>query len=436
MQVKAIFFEDSSGLKQTTGFALFLVMSLLFVASNHAAYDGYFQDDELGALGWAPIVPAAGFGRALLSPFFQTNNFRPVAHFYFHVMGRYFALDFPKYVIPIQAIHLINVLLVWLLARQFGATAFAASAGCLFFGFHMASFDIYWKPMYVFDLLCGTFCLLSLLFYTQRRIVLSFIAFWLAYKSKELAVMLPFVLALYEFWFGKRRWLELIPFFLVSLSFGLQGMFLNPNVDNPYTFRFTLRALETTSRFYSSNILLFHHAGFVVVPLGLWLGKPNVRFGIITMLVFMVPLAFLPGRLFAAYCYVPLIGLTLAVTGLIRRKREVAALMFLVFWVGWNYNRLNKEQSRALAIADENRAYVSGLADFVRTSPETRSFIYDGRPSAFAPWGILGALQYLHHSTDIQLTGIGDPSPAENVVSIGILKWDQTARRLNITMRN
>jgi hypothetical protein len=94
-----------------------------------------------------------------------------------------------------------------------------------------------------------------------------------------------------------------------------------------------------TSRFYSSNILLFHYAGFVVVPLGLWLGKPLVRFGIITMLLFMVPLAFLPGRLVAAYCYVPLIGLSLAVAGLVRRERWVVAALFLAFWVGWNFNR-------------------------------------------------------------------------------------------------
>jgi len=144
MQVNAISFENSSGLKQTTAFALFLGMSLFFLASNHGAYHGYFQDDELGALGWAPTVPAAEFGRALLSPFFQPNNFRPVAHFYFYVMGRYFALDSPKYVIPIQAIHLINVWLVWLLARQFGATAFAASAGSLFF-----------RPPWEIALTCG-----------------------------------------------------------------------------------------------------------------------------------------------------------------------------------------------------------------------------------------------------------------------------------------
>ena len=51
--------------------------------------------------------------------------------------------------------------------------------------------DAYWKPMYVFDLFCTTFCLASILLYAHGRWILSFIAFWLAYKSKELAVMLP-----------------------------------------------------------------------------------------------------------------------------------------------------------------------------------------------------------------------------------------------------
>ena len=59
--------------------------------------------------------------------------------------------------------------------------------------------------MYAFDLFCATFCLLSLLCWIKRRWVLSFLAFWLAYKSKELAVMLPAILACYELWFGKRQ---------------------------------------------------------------------------------------------------------------------------------------------------------------------------------------------------------------------------------------
>src|SRR5207245_5238839 len=118
-----------------------------------------------------------------------------------------------------------------------------------FFGFHMALFDIFWKPMYVFDLLCATFSLAAILLYTQRRYVLSFVAFWLAYKSKELAVMLPAVLACYEFWLAdKKNRKALIPFFAGSLWFGLQGVIRNPSVDNDYTFHFTLEAFRTCVR--------------------------------------------------------------------------------------------------------------------------------------------------------------------------------------------
>src|SRR5262244_1524393 len=101
------------GLRPATGCALLISVSLLFLLSNRAAYRSYFQDDELANLAWAPIIPAADFGRALLSPLFQVNNFRPAAHFYFHVMGRSFALDFAKYVVPIHGIHLLNVWLLW-----------------------------------------------------------------------------------------------------------------------------------------------------------------------------------------------------------------------------------------------------------------------------------------------------------------------------------
>src|SRR5262249_19142363 len=150
-------------------------------------------------------------------------------------------LDFPVYVAVIQAIHVLNVWLLWLVIRRLGAGTTAAAAACCFFGLHMALFDNVWKPMYVFDVLCATFCLASLLFWIDGRWIPSLIAFWFAYKCKELAVMLPLVLAI-----ARPRWKQLVPFFAVSLSFGLQGMIRNPNLDNDYTFRFTLAALGKT----------------------------------------------------------------------------------------------------------------------------------------------------------------------------------------------
>ena len=93
----------------------------------------------------------------------------------------------------------------------------------LFFVFHMALFDAFWKPMFIFDVLCGLFCLLSMLAWRRSGKawwIASFAAFWMAYKSKEVAVMLPSVLLLYEFTLGERRWRRLLPFLAVSFSFG------------------------------------------------------------------------------------------------------------------------------------------------------------------------------------------------------------------------
>src|SRR6478672_12200981 len=171
-------------MNRRAGAALFLATALLFVIANRGAYKGYFQDDELDNASWAPQLTPADFLTGLATPKFLTGNFRPVGHLYFAVMGRDFGLDFPKYLIPIHALHLLNVWLLWLIARRLGLSPFSAGAGALFFAFNMVVFDLYWKPMYVFDLLCATFCLASLLFYMRGWLIAGFIAFWLAYKSK------------------------------------------------------------------------------------------------------------------------------------------------------------------------------------------------------------------------------------------------------------
>src|ERR1051325_612936 len=96
------------------GAALFLTMALLFLIANRGAYKGYFQDDELDNISWAPYVSTSDFLTGVLTPKFLSGNFRPVGHLYFACMGRHFGLDFPKYLFPIHALHLLNVWLLWL----------------------------------------------------------------------------------------------------------------------------------------------------------------------------------------------------------------------------------------------------------------------------------------------------------------------------------
>ena len=426
-------------MKRWTGLALFLLMAVLFLIANRGAYKGYFSDDELDNLSWAPHVPLADFAKALVTPRFMTGNFRPVGHFYFRLAGRAFGLDFPKYVFPIHAVHLLNVWLLWLLIRRLGGTPFAASAGALLFAFHMAVFDLYWKPMYVFDLLCATFCLASLLLWTHGRWVLSFAAFWLAYKSKELAVMLPFALACYEYWLGRRRWKPLIPFAAASLSFGLQGLLFNPHRDDEYAFRLDRSSLWNTSRFYAGRILLLPYAGFAVPFLPAFLRDRRVWFGVAVLLLFFVPLMPLAGRRFGAYCYVPLIGAAIAFSGIADRGHRLFVAIFLLAWIPFNFLHLRLNRRQALAMADENRRYVAGVADFARTSPAMRQFIYDGRPFALHPWGIQGALACVYRRSDIALAGVEDREAHAALASgqpVAVLSWDPGARLLSIAARN
>ncbi len=100
-----------------------------------------------------------------------------------------------------------------MLVRALGAEPLGAAAATLLFAIHMALFKVHWEPMYVFDLVCGTCTLVCLLSYVRGRVILSLAFFWLALKAKEVAIMLPLVLAGYEWWFGGKRWKRLIPFF-------------------------------------------------------------------------------------------------------------------------------------------------------------------------------------------------------------------------------
>ncbi len=238
-------------------FGMFVLAGLLFLIANRGAYKGYFQDDDLDNLTFTRFISAGDFVSPLLIPRYAQNNFRPVGHLFYYVMGRAVGLNFPPYILVIHAVHLINGVLLWLLLRRLALSRIAAAAGALFFAFHMAAFDVYWKPMYIFDLLCGTFCLLSLLTYVQGRWIFSLVAFWIAYRAKEVAILLPVALAAYEMLLGQRKWKRLIPFFLLSACIGLQAVFHNQHRElNDYTLRFDPLSVWHCIVFYASKVFL------------------------------------------------------------------------------------------------------------------------------------------------------------------------------------
>jgi hypothetical protein len=411
------------------GFALAAVgIAVAFVVLNLGAYDGFFQDDEIDTLSWSPSRHLSEYVITFLNPTFDTNNFRPVGHVYYLLMGRAFGIDFPPYITPLFAIHLVNAALLFLLLRKISIGRWAALAGTAFFTLSASAFDAYWKPMYVFDLLCATFSLASILLYAQRRWILSLVAFWCAYKAKELAVALPAVLLAYEYWLGSRRYRALIPFFAVSLSFGVQGILLNPNKDNEYTFRFTPAALLATAPFYAERFLLIPFSGFALLALA-FLRDRRVWFGLAAAAAFLFVLLFLPGRLFEAYVYLPLAGATIAMAAAATHVRPAWAWVGLALWMPWNIHDLRREARVKLALDDEAAAYVFQLEAWAAKHPDApRTLVYSELPRGYHHWGVSGAWNVAHKTVGLPAYYAGwpeaDKALAAGPVTLGAWGWN------------
>jgi hypothetical protein len=426
-------------MSRRSGLVLLLALAAAFLLMNRGAYQGFFENDDMGTLGWTPSVRPLDYAKIALSLEYQPNNFRPVGHFYYRVMEHFFGLSFAKYVFALQLIHLVNVWLLWIFIRSLGTKLWPAAAACTFYAFHMALFETFWKPMYVFDVLCGTFCLLSLLAWSRRNWVLSFAAFWLAYKSKELAVMLPIVLACYEYWFGKRQWQRLAPFFLVSLSFGLQGILLNPSrgQENNYTFHFTLAALAKTNLFYGGKVFLVPYLGLAAPFAALFHRERRVWLGLVMLGAFFLPVLLLPGRLHGAYCYVPFTGLAVAFAGIAEFSPPAVVLAFLLLWIPVDFRELRRDRRAARAVDDEVREWFHTVVAFARTSPGVDAAVYAGTPAGMDSFGVEGALRYLVRGGDFGIGGADGPdaSKLRQRDRVVILNWDYLRRRLEILLR-
>ncbi|HYL76657.1 MAG TPA: hypothetical protein VEU96_20755 [Bryobacteraceae bacterium] len=422
---------------------LFVVMAVCFFVANRAAYHGYFTDDELDNLYITRYMSSGQFALALFSPQYYEANFRPAGHFYFHALGNTAGLDFAPYVAILQIVHLLNVALLWFVLRRLALPFWATAAGALFFAFHMAAFDIFWKPMYVFDLLCATFCLLSLLFWLDDRWILSLLSFWIAYRAKEMAVMLPLALGAADFLMGKRRWPRLIPFFAISLWFGLHGLGATRSPAG-YQFHYDLASLWKAVLFYSSRLVLLPYTGLVLLPLLLLLPlvtPPLVRdrivwWGTIIFAVLLLPMLLLSDKMSSAYLYAPLIGLSIVVARVAARQRTAVIVVFFALWIPWNYVNLRWLRRDALSQADDRRRYVGTLVELMRTQPDLRAFIYRDTP-VFSDWGARSTLGWLHPDDPITLAREDSPQAAAvlKAPALAVLDWNAIEHRLETVVR-
>lgn len=376
--------------------ALALGLVAIFCVANRGAFEGYFSDDDLDNLSWATVAGTPGLLKDFVSLKFSENNTRATGALFYKASGLAFGLDFPKYVIWLFAIHLINCgLLGWLAWRRSG-NELGAWCAAIIWGFHAGLLEAWWKPMYCFDLLCGTFCLVTWLLWGAGRTWIGIFSFLIAYRAKEVAIFLPLAMA-FDDW--RRIW----PYALISLSFTLQAMRVNAGRDNDYTLRFSLQSLTTTVPYYLKHLLLYKWGALLLAPL-LWFWRDR-RFvlGILGSLAMLAPLLFLPRRLFSVYWYVPLIPFALGLAFVLARVPKALLAAGMLAWLGLSFGRLREKRKEELAIAQENRAYVHQLSTFYALRPFPRQVFLEGLPPGLRPHGVQGTLILTSGQRDVRI---------------------------------
>ena len=374
--------------------AFIAVAAILFYVANRGAYRGYFSNDDMATLSWAPIAGADTYYGPILSPKFSELNFRPAGTLYYRFAHHAFGLHYAPYVVVLQLLHILNVVLLFFLLERLGFPRIASAAGAVFYSFNAAVMEAYWKPMFVFDLLCATLCLAAFLLYVRGRWLLALAPFWLAYKSKEIAVMLPVGLLAYELLLGKRKWRRLVPYFLISLSFGLQAVWHNRSIPavGTYSLHFTPEAVLNAVRFYSSAMFFLPDLWVALLLLPFIVRDRRLFVGVIMIASVFVPLLFLPGRLLSVYWYLPMIGLAIAVAAIATRTPRWAIALFFLFWLPLNYVLLRDKRRVILAEGNAMHSLVTMLQDYKRNIPPVHAVVYDNLPDGLGFWGVDGAI--------------------------------------------
>lgn len=270
--------------------AILLLTALVYMPS----LDDWFIYHDYIHLGAASTHSAGDFAKRVLDPgdggesLFNTGKlYRPTYYLTMLAEQRAFGLDntFPYHLVNLS-MHLLNIVLVWLIARKLTRSLLPSYVAALVYGLHPVYFDAVNWISAITEVLLATFSLaaiylfirsleerggLSGLFYLG-----SFVSAVLALGSREPGASLFFVLPAYYFlvhapqdWRRPRAWLRFVPFFAVAAAYALMRFSVTRAVASGEGGN----AVGTVGWHMFTNVFLFN--GWTLVPilsdLGRWL---------------------------------------------------------------------------------------------------------------------------------------------------------------------
>ena len=126
------------------------------------------------------------------------------------------------------------------------------------------------------------------------------------------------------------------------------------------------------------------------------------------------------------YWYVPLIGLSIAVSAIASRMpREVTALFFIL-WLPSYYALLREKRREILSGGDATRRLVADLQDYQRRIPTVRAVVFDNLQERIGTWGVCGAVDVIFgHGVDCRYAGDPGAKQAMSEVPMALISFQR-----------
>lgn len=343
-----------------------------------------------------------------------TSFYRPMGGAFYLPLFHLFGLHPLPYRITIFCLLLINCRLLYCLGKRMAGSTLGGVLAALIGCYHAAALGVYLSTAVIYDVLCYGFLAGAMLYYVRirqsgrsldvRQTIVLVLLYAGAIDSKEMGVVLPAVLGVYELLHGlklRNLW-PIAACGLLAVAFVLAVMFGPGTLTNYAAYKptWTLHQYFLTTRTYAA--MLFFREGMLrertvelfwlaLFGLGALLKRRDMLFGAALALIAYLPLNFVTVREGYAL-YIPMIGFSLwgsgALTALVDRLPRqsvagpvVAALCAAVLL--WIHYPRSRAQEPFLRNAQQlsNDVINEMLRLHARVEPDSKILFVDN------PWG-------------------------------------------------
>jgi len=198
---------------------LFLIGSYFFLLTRQTLSTG-FSSDDLMNLHRSWFFPLRALVKANLLFFLPSDFGRPIGSLWYRSIFYFAGFHGAPFHAADLALLLANIFLTYAVARRLSGSRLAALATALLLSYERRWAPLYFDTGYIYDVLCYFFTFAAMLLYIVIRqknrapgiaeSAALLVLFVCALNSKEMAIALPAVLALYELLYSRRRAMRLI----------------------------------------------------------------------------------------------------------------------------------------------------------------------------------------------------------------------------------